>query len=162
MRYLKTTLLIGTLAGSVFAFSPAMATPLSAAMGKGLSAPAIDSLLIEVQGKTKRVGGGGGSSKKFGGGGGGGNRVGGGGGGNRVGRGGGGQRFGGGGGGGHRGRNIGTGLAIGAGIGILGAIAVDQANRNQGAIEYCMDQYPNYDPQTQTWWDRHGRPYRCP
>jgi hypothetical protein len=175
MRYLKTSLLIGTLAGAVFAFSPAMATPLGAAIGKGMTAPAIDSLLIEVQGKVRRNvgGGGGGTTKQVGGGGGGGNRVGrgggggqrvggGGGGGQRAGRGGGGQRFGGGGGGGNRGRNIGTGLAIGAGIGLLGVIAADQANRQRGAIEYCLDRYPNYDPQTQTWWDRRGRPHPCP
>jgi hypothetical protein len=164
MRYLKTSLLIGTLAGTVFALSPAMATPLGAAIGKGLTAPAIDSLLIEVQGKVRRNVGGGGTTKKVGGGGGGGgNRVGGGGGGGgqRFG-GGGGRRHGGGDGGGHRGRNIGTGLAIGAGIGLLGVIAADQANRQRGAIEYCLDQYPNYDPQTQTWWDRRGRPHRCP
>ena len=150
--------MIGMLAGAIVSLSPASATPLGSATGTGLTVPLDDIVLVQGQGQRRRNAnsGGGGSTQPTAGGGGGG-------GGQRVGRGGGGQRVGGGGGGGgNRGRNIGTGLAIGAGIGILGAIAVDQANRRQGAIEYCMSQFPNYDPQTQTGWDRRGRPYRCP
>jgi hypothetical protein len=134
MRNLKSALLIGTLAGAVFAISPAAATTLGSALGKGISAPATDSMVIEVQSGKKK----GGSGKKAGGGGGGG------------------------GGGGNRNRNIGAGIAAGVAVGIIGAaIAADQARRSE-SIEYCMDRYPNYDPRRQTWWDRYGRPHRCP
>jgi len=164
MRSVKSALLSGIVAGVVMTISPALATPLGSATGNSLAAPAGDSLVIEVQGDPKRRGaaqGGGGGGQRAGGGGGG-QRVGGGGGGQRrVGGGGGGHRHVGGG-GGHRNRNIGAGIAAGAVLGIIGAgIAADQYRR-QGSIEYCMDQYPNYDPEIQTWWDRRGFPHRCP
>ena len=75
-----------------------------------------------------------------------------------------GRRRGGGGGrrGGRRGRNIGAGVAAGVAIGVLGAIAADAARRHDDAIEDCADRHPSYDPDTQTWWDRRGRPHRCP
>jgi hypothetical protein len=148
MRLLKSALLVGTFAAAVMASSPASATPLGTATGSGLTAAAIDSLVIEVQGGGRRAGRGGG---------GGGPRVGGGGGGRRVGGGGGGRRFGGGGGG----RNIGAGIAAGLAIGAIGtAIAVDQQRRS--AVEYCMTQFPRYDANIQTGWDQRGRAYRCP
>jgi hypothetical protein len=170
MKSVKSALLTGIVAGVVMTISPALATPLGSATGNSLAAPVGDSLVIEVQGDPKRRGATqGGSGQRAGSGGGSGQRFGGSGGGQRVGGGGGGQRVGGGGGnryvgggGGHRNRNIGAGIAAGAVLGIIGAgIAADQYRR-QDPIEYCMSQYPNYDPETQTWWDRRGFPHPCP
>jgi hypothetical protein len=107
MRHLKSALLIGALAAAIMTISPASATPLGSTMGKGVTAPAADSLVIEVQGGQRRARQGGG-------------------GGQRVGRGGGGGRAG----GGSGGRGVGTGLAIGLGLGVVGAaIAADQYRR---------------------------------
>ena len=77
--------------------------------------------------------------------------------GGRVGR-GGGRRGGGGGGGG----NVGA-AAAGAAIGLaIGAIIASEAARHNQAVEYCMQRYRSYNPETGLWVDRHGRVRRCP
>ncbi len=65
-------------------------------------------------------------------------------------------------GGGRRGNDIGA-AAAGAAIGLaIGAIVASEAARQNQAVEYCMQRYRSYNPQTGTWIDRRGRVHRCP
>ena len=54
---------------------------------------------------------------------------------------------------GRGGGNIGTGIAIGVGAAVIGgAIAASAAQaRQQEAINYCMQRYRSYDPQSMTY-----------
>jgi hypothetical protein len=44
---------------------------------------------------------------------------------------------------------------------ILGAMIASAAQRQQG-VEYCMQRYRSYNPQTGIWIDRRGQPHQCP
>ena len=59
-----------------------------------------------------------------------------------------------------RGRGIGPALGIGAAI-IGGAIIADQARRGN-AIEYCMQRYRSYDPESMTYMGFDGLRHPCP
>ena len=59
-----------------------------------------------------------------------------------------------------RGRGIGPALGIGAAI-IGGAIIADQARRRD-AIEYCMERYRSYDPESMTYLGFDGLRHPCP
>ena len=59
-----------------------------------------------------------------------------------------------------RGRGIGPALGIGAAI-IGGAIIADQARRGS-AIEYCMQRYRSYDPESMTYLGFDGLRHPCP
>lgn len=78
--------------------------------------------------------------------------------------GGGGGRGRGGGGRGRGGGNIGTGIAIGVGAAVIGgAIAASAAQaRQQQAIDYCMQRYRSYDPQSMTYLASDGYRRQCP
>lgn len=79
-------------------------------------------------------------------------------------KGGGGRVVGGGGarpGGGGGGSNVGA-AAAGAAIGLAIGIIATEAARQQNAVQYCIDHYRSYNPQTGIWIDRHGRAHRCP
>lgn len=155
MRMLHVSLVAGSL-GAAAAFSPVAATPLTAPFGLATAAQSADVEIIQVQTapvNPKKVPPGAGAGPGPGGKG-------------RPNAGGPPPRHA----GGHnhgnhgsnRGRNVGAGIAAGAVLGIIGtAIAVDQARKRE-AIQGCIDAYPNYDPETQTWWDGRGRPRRCP
>ena len=53
--------------------------------------------------------------------------------------------------------------AAGAAIGLaIGAIAAGEAARREQAVEYCMQRYRSYNPETGIWIDRRGRPHQCP
>jgi len=71
-----------------------------------------------------------------------------------------------GGGGWGRGRGSGVGAAVGIGVGaaiIGGAIAAGAAEQQrQDAINYCMQRYRSYDPNSQTYLGRDGMRYPCP
>lgn len=65
-------------------------------------------------------------------------------------------------GGGGGGGNGGAAAAAGI-IGLaIGAIAVSEAARQQQGVEYCMQRYRSYNPETGIWIDRHGRQHQCP
>jgi hypothetical protein len=64
-------------------------------------------------------------------------------------------------GGGGGGNNIGA-AATGAAIGLAIGIIATEAARHQQAVQYCIDHYRSYNPQTGIWVDRHGREHRCP
>jgi hypothetical protein len=74
-----------------------------------------------------------------------------------------------GGGGGGRGRgygggNVGAGIALGIGAAVVGgAIAASAAQaRQREAIDYCMQTYRSYDPQSMTYVGRDGYRRQCP
>jgi hypothetical protein len=73
---------------------------------------------------------------------------------------GGGGRGGGGRGRGGGGRGVGIGVGIAAGI-IGGAIIADQARRNN-AVEYCMQRFRSYNPNTGTYISSGGIERPCP
>ena len=63
--------------------------------------------------------------------------------------------------GGHHG---GDGGAVAAGVVgglLLGAIIANEAQRNRG-VDYCMQRYRSYDPNSQTYLGRDGRRHSCP
>ena len=69
---------------------------------------------------------------------------------------------GGGGGGGGGGGNAGAAAAAGI-IGLaIGAIIASEAARQQQGVEYCMQRYRSYNPETGIWIDRRGNPHQCP
>lgn len=43
----------------------------------------------------------------------------------------------------------------------LGAIIANEAQRSQG-VDYCIQRYRSYNPETGTWVDLHGRVHHCP
>src|SRR3954463_10529435 len=65
-----------------------------------------------------------------------------------------------------RGRGNGVGAAVGIGVGaaiIGGAIAASAAEQQrQEAINYCLQRYRSYDPNSQTYLGRDGMRYSCP
>ena len=65
-----------------------------------------------------------------------------------------------------RGRGSGVGAAVGIGVGaaiIGGAIAASAAEQQrQNAINYCLQRYRSYDPNSQTFLGRDGQRYPCP
>jgi hypothetical protein len=67
---------------------------------------------------------------------------------------------------GGRGRGSGVGAAVGIGVGaaiIGGAIAAGAAEQQrQEAINYCLQRYRSYDPNSQTYLGRDGMRYPCP
>ena len=65
---------------------------------------------------------------------------------------------------GRGGGNIGTGIAIGVGAAVIGgAIAASAAQaRQQEAINYCMQRYRSYDPQSMTYLASDGYRRQCP
>ena len=66
--------------------------------------------------------------------------------------------------GGGRGRGGGVGAAVGIGIGAAllgGAIAASAAER-QNAINYCMQRFRSYDPQSGTYLGNDGYRHPCP
>ncbi|MBI3703214.1 MAG: BA14K family protein [Rhizobiales bacterium] len=66
------------------------------------------------------------------------------------------------GGGGSGGGNAGAAVAAGV-IGLaIGAIIASEAARQQQGVEYCMQRYRSYNPETGIWIDRRGRPHQCP
>jgi hypothetical protein len=67
---------------------------------------------------------------------------------------------------GGRGRGGGVGTAVGIGVGaaiIGGAIAASAAEQQrQQAINYCLQRYRSYDPNSMTYLGRDGMRYSCP
>jgi BA14K-like protein len=66
-----------------------------------------------------------------------------------------------------RGRGgVGVGTAVGIGVGaaiIGGAIAASAAEQQrQQAVNYCLQRYRSYDPNSQTYLGRDGMRYSCP
>jgi hypothetical protein len=65
-----------------------------------------------------------------------------------------------------RGRGSGVGAAVGIGVGaaiIGGAIAAGAAEQQrQDAVNYCLQRYRSYDPNSQTYLGRDGMRYPCP
>ena len=65
-----------------------------------------------------------------------------------------------------RGRGNGVGAAVGIGVGaaiIGGAIAASAAEQQrQNSINYCLQRYRSYDPNSQTYLGRDGMRYPCP
>jgi len=62
-----------------------------------------------------------------------------------------------------RGRGRGVGAAVGIGAAIIGgAIIADQARRRDDAIEYCMQRYRSYDPESMTYMGFDGLRHPCP
>ena len=65
-------------------------------------------------------------------------------------------------GGGGGGGNGGAAAAAGI-IGLaVGAIIASEAARQQQGVEYCMQRYRSYNPETGIWIDRRGNPHQCP
>ena len=64
----------------------------------------------------------------------------------------------GGGGGGGDGGAVAAGVLGGL---VLGTIIANEAQRNQG-VEYCMQRYRSYDPESMTFLGNDGRRHRCP
>ena len=141
----------GALIGACLLAVPASAAPLAGALSKGLGSRAqISDDLIQVQ-----VGAGPGTGHS--------NPAGVSRGGNRGG--GGGRNFGGRGGGrgGYRGGG-GDGAGVAAGVVgglLLGAIIANEAQRGQ-SVDYCIQRYRSYDPQSMTYLGSDGRRHRCP
>ena len=65
---------------------------------------------------------------------------------------------------GRGGGNVGTGIALGVGAAVIGgAIAASAAQaRQQEAINYCMQRYRSYDPQSMTYLGSDGYRRQCP
>lgn len=62
-----------------------------------------------------------------------------------------------------RGRGDAGAAAAGAIIGLgIGAIIASEAARREQAVEYCMQRYRSYNPETGIWIDRRGQPHQCP
>ena len=62
-----------------------------------------------------------------------------------------------------RGRGDAGAAAAGAIIGLgLGAIIASEAARREQGVEYCIQRYRSYNPETGTWVDRRGRVHYCP
>jgi hypothetical protein len=59
------------------------------------------------------------------------------------------------------GGNVGA-AAAGAALGLVIGIIATEAARQQQAVQYCINHYRSYNPQTGIWIDRHGRKHRCP
>jgi hypothetical protein len=59
------------------------------------------------------------------------------------------------------GSNIGA-AATGAAIGLAIGVILNEAARQQQAVQDCIDQHPSYNPNTRIWVDRHGGQHRCP
>jgi hypothetical protein len=67
--------------------------------------------------------------------------------------------------GGGGGGNVGLGIGLGVGALIVGgAIAAKAAEqqRQRDAIDYCMQRYPSYDPQSMTYLSSDGYRRQCP
>ena len=63
---------------------------------------------------------------------------------------------------GHHGGGNGAGVAAGVLGGLLlGAIIASEAQRSRG-VEYCIQHYRSYDPNSMTYIGRDGRRHRCP
>jgi hypothetical protein len=62
------------------------------------------------------------------------------------------------------GGNVGAGIALGVGAAVIGgAIAASAAQaRQQEAINYCMQRYRSYDPQSMTYLGSDGYRRQCP
>ena len=62
------------------------------------------------------------------------------------------------------GGNVGAGIALGVGAAVIGgAIAASAAQaRQQEAINYCMQRYRSYDPQSMTYLSSDGYRRQCP
>lgn len=66
------------------------------------------------------------------------------------------------GGGGGGGGDIGAGVAAGV-IGLaIGAMMANEAARQQQGVEYCMQRFRSYNPETGIWIDRRGQAHQCP
>ena len=65
---------------------------------------------------------------------------------------------------GRGGGNVGAGIALGVGAAVIGgAIAASAAQaRQQEAINYCMQRYRSYDPQSMTYLSSDGYRRQCP
>lgn len=136
----------GALIGACLLAVPASAAPLAGALSLGLaSPPQVSDDLIQVQ-LSPAPGAGRSNPGNV-------NR------GNRGGRGNYGGR------GGYRGRgggDDGAGVAAGVLGGLLlGAIIANEAQRGQG-VDYCIQRYRSYDPQSMTYLGNDGRRHRCP
>jgi len=66
--------------------------------------------------------------------------------------------------GGYRGRgNYGAAIGAGVAVGVIGGmIAADQARRYNSAVEYCMQRFRSYNPETGTYIGFDGRERPCP
>lgn len=142
----------GALIGACLLAVPASAAPLAGVLSKGLaSRPQVSDDLIQVQNspmtgtsRSNPAGVGRGGNR-------GGDR------GNYGGRGGGRGGYRGGGGGGD-----GAGVAAGVLGGLLlGTIIANEAQRGQG-VDYCIQRYRSYDPQSMTYLGNDGRRHSCP
>jgi hypothetical protein len=62
------------------------------------------------------------------------------------------------------GGNVGAGIALGVGAAVIGgAIAASAAQaRQQEAVNYCMQRYRSYDPQSMTYLSSDGYRRQCP
>ena len=65
---------------------------------------------------------------------------------------------------GRGGGNVGAGIALGVGAAVIGgAIAASAAQaRQQEAVNYCMQRYRSYDPQSMTYLSSDGYRRQCP
>jgi BA14K-like protein len=61
------------------------------------------------------------------------------------------------------GGNLGAAIGVGVGAAIIGgAIAAQEAQRRDAAINYCMQRYRSYDPYSMTYLGRDGFRRSCP
>jgi hypothetical protein len=61
-----------------------------------------------------------------------------------------------------RGRGRGIGAAVGIGAAIVGGAIIANEARRRDAIEYCMERYRSYDPESMTYMGFDGERHPCP